>query len=78
MGRHNKVIRKFTLSLGLPSPPNPSFSGMHKVRNSIKSQYEMLKLSTKFRILAFNAQGWRGYIVHIQVGAVKIYLAAGA
>jgi hypothetical protein len=36
----------------------------------------MLKLSTKCWILAFNAQGSRGYIIDIQVVAVKIYLAA--
>jgi hypothetical protein len=36
----------------------------------------MLKLSTKCRISAFNAQGSRGIIVAVQVGAVKIYVAA--
>jgi len=35
----------------------------------------MLKLSTKCRISAFNAQGSIGIIVPVQVGAVKIYLA---
>jgi hypothetical protein len=42
----------------------------------IKSQYEMLKLSTKCWISAFNAQGSRGIMVTVQVGAVKIYVAA--
>jgi hypothetical protein len=37
----------------------------------------MLKLSTKCWISAFNAQGSRGIIVAIQVGGVKIYVAAG-
>jgi hypothetical protein len=36
----------------------------------------MLKLSTKRWIPAFNAQGSRGIIVAVQVGAVKIYVAA--
>jgi hypothetical protein len=30
----------------------------------------------KCRNSAFNAQGWRGIIVAVQVGAVKIYVAA--
>jgi hypothetical protein len=30
---NTKIICKVTLSLGLLSPPNPSFSGIHKVRN---------------------------------------------
>ncbi len=42
----------------------------------IKSQYEMLKLSRKCWIPAFNAQGSREIIVAVQVGAVKIYVAA--
>jgi hypothetical protein len=80
----------FTLSLGLLSPPNPSFSGICKVRkfslnlsmkcwNSVQNaetQYEMLKLCMKCWISAFNAQGWWGIIVAVQVGAVKIYVAA--
>jgi hypothetical protein len=36
----------------------------------------MLKLSTTGWISAFNAQGSRGFIVAVQVGAVKIYVAA--
>ncbi len=36
----------------------------------------MLKLSTKCWISAFNAQGSRGIIVAVRVGAVKIYAAA--
>jgi hypothetical protein len=36
----------------------------------------MLKLSTKCLISAFNAQGSRGIIVAVLVGAVKIYVAA--
>jgi len=35
----------------------------------------MLKLSTKCWISAFNAQGSRGIIIAVQVGAVKIYAA---
>jgi hypothetical protein len=42
----------------------------------MKSQYEMLKLSTKCWISAFNAQSWRGVTVPVRVGAVKIYVAA--
>ncbi len=36
----------------------------------------MLKLNTKCSVSAFNAQGSRGIIVAVQVGAVKIYVAA--
>ncbi len=36
----------------------------------------MLKLGTKCWISAFNAQGSRGIIVAVQVGGVKIYVAA--
>jgi hypothetical protein len=36
----------------------------------------MLKLNTKCWISAFNAQGSRGIIVDVHVGAVKIYVAA--
>jgi hypothetical protein len=36
----------------------------------------MLKLSAKCSISAFNAQGSRGIIVVVQVGAVKIYVTA--
>jgi len=36
----------------------------------------MLKLSAKCWISGFNAQGSRGIIVAVQVGAVKIYVAA--
>jgi hypothetical protein len=43
---------------------------------SIKSRYEMLKFSTKCSISALNAQGSRGIIVAVHVGAVKIYVAA--
>jgi len=68
-----KEVCKVTLSSPCLSPPNPSFSGIRKVR---KSQYEMLKLSAKCWISAFNAQGSRGIIVAVQVGAVKIYVAA--
>jgi len=67
-----KEICKFTLSSPCLSPLNPSFSGVRKVR---KSQYEMLKLNAKCWISAFNAQGSRGIIVVVQVGAVKIYVA---
>jgi hypothetical protein len=42
----------------------------------MKSQYKMLKLNTKCSFSAFNAQGSRGIIVDVQVGAVKIYVAA--
>jgi hypothetical protein len=36
----------------------------------------MLKLGTKFWISAFNAQDSREIVVGVQVGAVKIYVAA--
>jgi hypothetical protein len=48
--------------LGLLSPSNPSFSGICKVR---KFYYNS----------AFNAQGSRGILLAVQVGAVKIYVA---
>jgi hypothetical protein len=48
----------------------------NSIRNA-ESQYEMLKLNTECWISAFNAQqGPRGIIVVVQVGAVKIYVAA--
>jgi hypothetical protein len=47
-----------------------------KEGNFIKSQYEMMKLSTKCSISAFSVQVLRGIIVGVQVGAVKIYVAA--
>ncbi len=46
-----KEIRTVTLSSPCLSPPNPSFSGIRKVR---KSRYEMLKLSVKCWISAFD------------------------
>jgi hypothetical protein len=36
----------------------------------------MLKLSRKCSISPFNAQGSTGIIVAVQIGAVKIYIAA--
>jgi hypothetical protein len=36
----------------------------------------MMNLSTKCRISASNAEGSRGIIVAVQVGAVKIHVAA--
>jgi hypothetical protein len=36
---------KVTLSLGLLSPPNTSFSGIRKVRKFFETKYEMLNLS---------------------------------
>jgi hypothetical protein len=43
----------------------------------IKSQYEMLKTQVrKSLISAFNAQGSRGIIVALHVGAAKIYVPA--
>jgi hypothetical protein len=82
----NRDIRKFTLftlSLGLLSPPNSSFSGICKVRKFSKGILLNLSmkcwnsLSTKCWISAFNAQGSRGTIVlAVHVGAVKIYVAA--
>ncbi len=61
-------IHKLTLSLGLLSLPNPSFSGISKEIS--------LNLGMKCWISAFNAQGSRGFIVVVQVGAVKIHVAA--
>ncbi len=81
---YNRVIRKVTLSsscfLGLLSPAFPSFSwySQKKNRHFNKSQYEMLQLSTKCWYSAFNAQGSRLIITVIQLGAVKIYVAAAA
>jgi hypothetical protein len=42
----------------------------------MKSQYDMLQLSTKCRNSASNAQGSRVIVAVVQVGAVKIYVAA--
>jgi hypothetical protein len=52
------------------SPPIPSLSGICK-RKEI-----LLNLSMKCSNLAYNAQGSRAIIVVVQVGAVKIYVAA--
>ncbi len=58
------------LSLGLPSPPIPSFSGIRKVMKFLSN------LSIKCWNSAFNAQGWRIIIiVVVQLRAVKIYAA---
>jgi hypothetical protein len=51
-------------------PPIPSFSGICKVKPFL------LNLSMKCWNTAFNAQGSRVIIVVVQVGAVKIYVAA--
>ncbi len=54
---------------------NLSMKCSNSLRNA-ESQYEMLKLTTKCWIPAFSAHGSRGIIVAVQVGAVKIYVAA--
>jgi len=44
---NHEVTFSFTLSLGLLSPPVPYFNGILQSKESlIKSQYEMLKLSS--------------------------------
>jgi len=74
-----REIRKVTLSSPCLwasfQPLNPFLVVSVKQGNFIKSQYEMLKLSTKCLFSAFNAQGSRGIILVVQVGAVKIYVA---
>jgi hypothetical protein len=54
----------------LLSPPIPSLSGIRKVKKFY------LNLSMKCWHSAFNAQGSRLIIVVVQVGAVKIHVAA--
>ncbi len=44
----------------------------------IKSHYETLQLNIKWWNLASSAWGWRLIIVDVQLGAVKIYVAAAA
>jgi hypothetical protein len=67
-------IHKVTLS----SPPciwasfhlshlNPSFSDIGEIKKFL------LNLGMKCRNSAFNAQGSRGFVMAVQVGAVKIY-----
>ncbi len=51
------------------------WNAQNSLRNA-ESQYEMLKLTTKCWIPAFSAHGTRRIIVAVQVGAVKIYVAA--
>jgi hypothetical protein len=63
-----RVFRKVTLSLGLLFTPYPFFQW------SLQSKEILLNLSMK--CLPFNAQGSRVIIVVVQVGAVKIYVAA--
>jgi hypothetical protein len=71
--RYLQIHPLFTLSLGLLSPPNPSF-WICKVRKYYLNVN--MKCWNSVRISAFNAQGSRGIIVAVQVGAVKIYVAA--
>jgi nicotinamide riboside transporter PnuC len=61
-----KVSRKFTL----PFTPYPLFQW------SLQSKEILLNLSMKCWKSACNAQGSRVIIVVVQVGAVKIYVAA--
>jgi hypothetical protein len=61
-----KVIPKVTLSF-TPNPLSQRF---------LQSKKFLLNLSIKCSNSAFNAQGWRVIIVVIQVGVVKIYVAA--
>jgi hypothetical protein len=49
--------------LGLLSPPIPSFKGIRKSKEI-------------YHISAFNAQGLRVIIIVVQIGAMKIYVAA--
>ncbi len=57
---NTKIICKVTLSLGLLSPPNPYFRGIHKVRKFL------LNLGMKYWKSAFNAQGSRLIIVALR------------
>jgi hypothetical protein len=57
------------------TPLTPLLVVSAKYGHLIKSQFDMLKLSTKSWISAFNAQGSRGTTVPILVGAVKICVA---
>jgi len=66
----NRVLRKFTLFLGLLSPPILSFEWGPQ-RKEI-----LLNLGMKCWNSAFNLQGPRLIIVVVQVGAVKIYVEA--
>lgn len=60
----------FNLSLNLLSPPMPSFSGICEVKISLTN------LRMKCYYSAFNAQGPKLIIIVVQLGAVKIYVAA--
>jgi hypothetical protein len=73
---HKVTLSSFTLSLGLLSPLPPLSVVSAKYRHFIKSQYEMLQLNMKCWNSAFNARGSRLIIVVVQLGAVKIYVAA--
>jgi hypothetical protein len=65
---YNEVIRKVTLSF----TPYPLFQWYLQSKEIfIKSQYEMLKLRTRF-----NGQGSRVIIVAIEIGPVNIYVTA--
>jgi hypothetical protein len=80
LGGDIREIRKVTLSSPcLWASFHPLTSRLvvsAKKGNFIKSRYEMLKLTTNCWISLFNAQCSRGVIVAVQVGAVKIYVAA--
>jgi hypothetical protein len=65
-----RVIHKVTLSLGLLSPPYPLFQWYPQ------SKEILLNLSMNCWNSAFNAEGSRLIILVVQVGAVKIYVAA--
>jgi hypothetical protein len=62
----HKVMRAFTLSLGLLSAPIPSFSGIHKVKKFL------LNLSMKWWNSAFHARGLRLIISSCTVRSSEI------
>jgi len=62
---HIRDIRQFTCLWASFHPLTPLLMVFLMLGNLMESQYEMLKLSTKRWIPAFNAQGSRGIIVEM-------------
>ncbi len=71
MAFDNRVFCKLTLSLVLLSPPLSPLFEWGSQSNEI-----LLNLGMKCWVSAFNAQGSRTIMIIVQVGAVKIYVAA--
>jgi hypothetical protein len=74
---YNRVIRKVTLSSPCLHPVcGPPFTPYPLFQRYLQSKDILINLSMKCWYSTFNAQGSRLIIVVVQLGAVKIYVAA--